>query len=95
MFTSNYLALSAARIHGSGLEFKHNKGGVSLAGSPGAYSSRLQGVYLLKYLELPCTGRYNMRIRCCIGPGWYDLGATLAALHESADYPRSDRIIAF
>ena len=29
-----HLALSAARIHGSGLEFKHNKGGVSLVGSP-------------------------------------------------------------
>ena len=25
-----HLALSAARIHGSGLEFKHNKAGVSL-----------------------------------------------------------------
>ena len=31
-----HLALSAARVHGSGLEFKHNKGGVSLAGSPSA-----------------------------------------------------------
>ena len=31
-----HLALSAARIHGTGLEFKHNKGGVSLAGSPSA-----------------------------------------------------------
>ena len=31
-----HLALSAARIHGTGLEFKHEKGGVSLAGSPGA-----------------------------------------------------------
>ena len=31
-----HLALSAARIHGSGLEFKHNKGGVSFVGSPGA-----------------------------------------------------------
>ena len=30
-----HLALSAARIHGSGLEFKHNKGGVSLIGSTG------------------------------------------------------------
>ena len=30
------IALSTARIHGSELEFKHNKGGVSLAGSPGA-----------------------------------------------------------
>src|SRR4051794_11122771 len=29
-----HLALSAARIHGTGLEFKHNQGGVSLAGSP-------------------------------------------------------------
>ena len=34
-----HLALSAARIHGSGLEFKHNKGGVSLAGSPEAGTS--------------------------------------------------------
>jgi len=31
-----HLALSAARIHGSGLEFKHKKGGVSFVGSPGA-----------------------------------------------------------
>ena len=31
-----HLALSAARIHGSGLEFKHNKGGVSLFDSPRA-----------------------------------------------------------
>ena len=31
-----HLALSAARIHGSGLEFKHNKGGVSFVGSAGA-----------------------------------------------------------
>ena len=31
-----HLALSAAQIHGSGLEFKHNKGGVSFVGSPGA-----------------------------------------------------------
>src|SRR3954451_7516097 len=30
-----HLALSAARIHGTGLEFKHGKGGVSMAGSPG------------------------------------------------------------
>src|SRR5262245_42528705 len=30
-----HLALSAARIHGSGLEFKHNKAGVSMAGSEG------------------------------------------------------------
>ena len=29
-----HLALSAARIHGTGLEFKHNKGGVSFVGSP-------------------------------------------------------------
>ena len=29
-----HLALSAARLHGSGLELKHNKGGVSLAASP-------------------------------------------------------------
>ncbi len=28
-----HLALSAARLHGTGLELKHNKGGVSLAGS--------------------------------------------------------------
>ena len=28
-----HLALSAARIHGTGLEFKHNKGGVSFVGS--------------------------------------------------------------
>jgi len=28
-----HLALSAARVHGSGLEFKHNKGGVSSFGS--------------------------------------------------------------
>ena len=27
-----HLALSAARIHGTGLEFKHNKAGVSLVG---------------------------------------------------------------
>ena len=32
-----HLALSAARVHGTGLEFKHNKGGVSLAGSPGTW----------------------------------------------------------
>jgi hypothetical protein len=31
-----HLALSAARIHGTGLEFKHNKGGVSFVGFPGA-----------------------------------------------------------
>ena len=31
-----HLALSAARIHGTGLEFKHNKGGVSVGGSPRA-----------------------------------------------------------
>jgi hypothetical protein len=31
-----HFALSAARIHGSGLELKHNKGGVSLVGSPEA-----------------------------------------------------------
>ena len=31
-----HLALSAARIDGSGLEFKHNKGGVSLFGSASA-----------------------------------------------------------
>ena len=30
-----HLALSAARIHGTGLEFKHNKGGVSFVGSAG------------------------------------------------------------
>ena len=30
-----HLALSAARIHGTGLELKHNKGGVSLVGSTG------------------------------------------------------------
>jgi hypothetical protein len=30
-----HLALSAARIHGSGLEFKHNKAGVSRVGSGG------------------------------------------------------------
>ena len=30
-----HLALSAARLHGSGLELKHNKGGVSIVGSPG------------------------------------------------------------
>ena len=30
-----HLALSAARIHGTGLEFKHNKGGVSLVDFPG------------------------------------------------------------
>jgi hypothetical protein len=30
-----HLALSAARVHGTGLELKHNKGGVSFAGSPG------------------------------------------------------------
>ena len=29
-----HLALSAARLHGTGLELKHDKGGVSLAGSP-------------------------------------------------------------
>ncbi len=29
-----HLALSAARIHGSGLELKHNKAGVSRVGSP-------------------------------------------------------------
>ena len=28
-----HFALSAARVHGSGLELKHNKGGVSLVGS--------------------------------------------------------------
>ena len=31
-----HLALSAARLHGSGLELKHNKGGVSLVGSGGS-----------------------------------------------------------
>src|SRR5262249_17752531 len=31
-----HLALSAARLHGTGLELKHDKGGVSLAGSPPA-----------------------------------------------------------
>ena len=31
-----HLALSAAQIHGTGLEFKHNKAGVSIVGSPGA-----------------------------------------------------------
>src|SRR5262249_95223 len=30
-----HLALSAVRVHGSGLEFEHGKGGVSLVGSPG------------------------------------------------------------
>ena len=30
-----HLALSAARVHGSGLELKHNKGGVSFGGSGG------------------------------------------------------------
>jgi hypothetical protein len=30
-----HLALSAAQFHGSGLEFKHNKAGVSLDGSEG------------------------------------------------------------
>ena len=30
-----HLALSAARIHGTGLELKHAKGGVSFAGSAG------------------------------------------------------------
>src|SRR5438045_9775006 len=33
-----HLALSAARIHGTGLEFKHNKGGVSFVGSRGPES---------------------------------------------------------
>jgi hypothetical protein len=33
MWRAAHLALSAARIHGTGLELKHNKGGVSLAGS--------------------------------------------------------------
>ena len=33
-----HLALSAARIHGSGLEFKHGKGGVSLVGSTSAWT---------------------------------------------------------
>jgi hypothetical protein len=31
-----HLALSAAQIHGSGLEFKHGKGGVSSFGSANA-----------------------------------------------------------
>ena len=31
-----HLALSAAQVHGSGLEFKHNKGGVSSFGSKDA-----------------------------------------------------------
>ena len=31
-----HLALSAARIHGTGLEFKNSKGGVSFVGSLGA-----------------------------------------------------------
>ena len=31
-----HLALSAARVHGTGLEFKHNKGGVSFVGSAAA-----------------------------------------------------------
>ena len=31
-----HLALSAAQIHGSGLEFKNSKGGVSFVGSLGA-----------------------------------------------------------
>ncbi len=30
-----HLALSAARFHGTGLELKHNKGGVSFVGSTG------------------------------------------------------------
>ena len=30
-----HFALSAARLHGSGLEFKHAKGGVSVVGSAG------------------------------------------------------------
>ena len=30
------IALSTVRIHGAGLELKHNKGGVSFAGSPRA-----------------------------------------------------------
>ena len=30
-----HLALSAARIHGTGLELKHDKAGVSRDGSPG------------------------------------------------------------
>ena len=30
-----HFALSAARVHGSGLELKHNKGGVSFGGSGG------------------------------------------------------------
>ena len=29
-----HLALSAAQVHGSGLELKHNKGGVSIVASP-------------------------------------------------------------
>ena len=37
-----HLALSAARIHGTGLEFKHNKGGVSIVGSTNAGTSVLQ-----------------------------------------------------
>jgi hypothetical protein len=36
VFDPYHLALSAARIHGTGLEFKHNKGGVSLADSTDA-----------------------------------------------------------
>src|SRR6202035_1798332 len=35
-----HFALSAARIHGSGLEFKHNKGGVSACGSRSAGTLR-------------------------------------------------------
>jgi hypothetical protein len=33
------IALSTARIHGTGLEFKHNKAGVSLDDSPDAETS--------------------------------------------------------
>src|SRR6266446_2862050 len=35
-----HLALSAAQVHGSGLEFKHNKGGVSFVGSRSAGTLR-------------------------------------------------------
>ena len=37
-----HLALSAAQVHGSGLELKHNKGGVSIVGSPGPRGPGLQ-----------------------------------------------------
>ncbi len=78
-----HLALSAARVHGTGLEFKHNKGGVSFAGSagPGPGVQRLPPT--LRMLGL------NPILSCSKGSRGLSVVAGMLHLHNNYSFTES------